>query len=51
VTPQGLKDEKDPNLVHNVVEKTFEGKWKKRIIGWANNQTSALALHPAPHMT
>jgi hypothetical protein len=30
-----------PNLMCNVVEKTFEGKQKKRMIGWANNQVFA----------
>jgi hypothetical protein len=30
-------------------KKTFEGKWKKRITGQANNQ--AFAPNPTPHIT
>jgi hypothetical protein len=36
------KIQKRLNLVRNAVEKTFESKWKKGMIGWANNQVPTL---------
>jgi hypothetical protein len=32
-----------PNLMHNIVEKTFEAWWKKKKIGQIDNQTPTLS--------
>jgi hypothetical protein len=37
-----------PNLVCIVKEKTFEVKWKKRMMRWANNQAPTLSLAQKP---
>jgi len=39
-TPR-IKGWERPNLVHNLIEKTFESKRKKKMIKQANNQTFA----------
>jgi hypothetical protein len=35
-TPR-IKGWEIPNLVHNAMKKIFKAKWKKKIIGWADN--------------
>jgi hypothetical protein len=49
-TPRIKRWEK-PNLVRNVVEKTFEDNWKKGMIKWANNQVLTPSLtHDFKHI-